>query len=263
MTVDYRANDPATGRTVVLTVPSAGTVDSPELLARFYREARAAGGLQHKNIIAIYDLGVDRGSPFITRELLEGSDLGQIVEREKQEGGQSAQSAIQFLNYIVQACEGLAYAHQHRVIHRNVRPESIFVTRDGRVKLTHFVNARLPEASSPISAGIVASTSDYMAPEQISGDRLDGKTDIWAVGCTIYEVLTYETPFHGESVNALMFAIMSQEPEPISKLRPDLPGKLDSVVRRTLRKDRSERYQKVEDLLADLEAVVHRIEAGG
>lgn len=265
MSVDYRANDPATGRTVVLTVPSAESTDSPDLLRRFYREARAAGGLQHPNIVAIYDLGVDRGSPFITRELLEGTDLGDIVEREKKEGGQSLQSAARMLHYIVDACRGLGYAHQRGVIHRDVRPRSIFVTKDGTAKLTHFVNARLPEASSPVSAGVQASTVDYtyMSPEQIRGDELGRGADIWAVGCTMYEILTYTKPFLDENVNATMFAIMSEEPRPISELRPDLPKELDAVLRRTLKKDRADRYQNMEELLADLEPLVRRMESAG
>ena len=149
MTVDYLAKDPATDRSVVLMVPSAEAIESPTLLARFYREARAAGALQHPNIVAIYDLGVDRGSPYIARELLEGSDLGQIVEREKQEGGQSLESAVKLLNYVIPACTALGFAHQNGTIHRDVRPGTIFVCNDGRVKLTDFVTpciARLPTA---------------------------------------------------------------------------------------------------------------------
>ncbi len=265
MSVDFRANDPATGREVVLTVPSADSIDSPNLLRRFYHEARAAGGLQHPNIVAIYDLGSDRGNPYIARELLQGEDLGQILEREKKAGVRSAQSAATMLGYIVQACRGLGYAHQRGIVHRHVRPSSIFVTRDGTVKLTHFVNARLQEASSPLSAGIMAGTTDYtyMSPEQIRGDRLGRSVDIWALGCTLYEILTYTTPFLDENVTATMFAIMSEEPDPISELRPDLPAELDAVLRRALKKDRSDRYQSMEELLADLEPVVRRMQAAG
>lgn len=258
MTVDYRANDPATGRTVVLTVPSPESADSPDLLARFYREARAAGALQHPNIVAIYDLGVDRGSPFIARELLEGADLEQLAEREKKDGAQSPQSAATMLNYIMQACRGLAHAHQHGVIHRDVRPGTIFVTTRGIVKVTNFALARLPHASSR-SSGVLVGTIDYMSPELICGDRVDGRADIWAVGCTLYEILTYATPFQGENLTSWMFAIMSQDPKPICELRPDLPAELDAVLRRALKKDRSERYRNMEKLLADLELVARRL----
>ena len=261
MTVDYRANDPATGRTVVLTVPSPESTESPELLARFYREARAAGALQHPNIVAIYDLGVDRGSPFIARELLEGADLEEIVEREKREGAQSPHSAATMLDYILQACRGLAYAHQHGVIHRDVRPGNIFVTNTGVAKLMHFALARLPDAHSPISAGVQVGTIDYMAPELICGDRVDGRADIWAIGCTLYEVLTYSKPFSGENLTQWMFAIMSQDPKPICELRPKLPAELDAVLRWALKKDRSDRYRTMEKLIADLEPIAQRLSA--
>ncbi len=262
MTVDYQANDPATGRTVVLTLPSPESTDSPELLARFYREARAAGALQHPNIVAIYDLGVDRGSPYIARELLEGENLEQILEREKAAGAPSVQPAATMLNYVLQVCQGLAYAHQHGVIHRDVRPGTIFVTSRGIAKLTNFALARLPDASSR-SSGVLVGTIEYMSPELICGDRVDGRADIWAVGCTLYEVLTYTKPFQGDNLTTWMFAIMSQEPKPIREFHPEFPAELDEVLRRALRKDRGERYKNMEKLIADLEPLVVRMQSSG
>ena len=259
MTVDYRADDPATGRAVVLTVPSPQSTDSPELLARFYREARAAGALQHPNIVAIYDLGVDRGSPYIARELLEGATLEQIIEREKAAGTRSVEAAATMLDYVVQACRGLGYAHEHGVIHRDVRPGTIFVTSRGIVKLTNFAQARLPDRYTR-SSGVLVGTVDYMSPELICGDRVDGRADIWAIGCTMYEVLTYAKPFQGDTMTTWMFSIMSQDPKPIGEVRPDLPAELDEVVRRALKKDRSERYKRAEKLIADLEPVVSRMQ---
>jgi len=264
MSVDYRANDPATNRTVVLTVPSSEVPDSPDLLKRFYREARAAGGLQHPNIVAIYDLGVYLGSPYIARELLEGSDLEEIVEKEKREGAQSPQTAAAMVNYVMQACKGLGYAHQKGILHRDVRPKSIFVTTNGTVKLTRFVNARLPEGMTPVSAGVQTGKLDYtyMAPEQVRGGRLDGGADIWALACTLYEVLTYVRPFLAESTKDMMFAIMSQEPKPVSELRPELPAELDEVMRRAMKKDRAERYHKMEEMMEDLERVAWQMPIG-
>lgn len=255
--------DPATDRNVALTVPSAESTDSPELLARFYREARAAGALQHPNIVAIYDLGVDRGAPYIAMELLEGEDLGQIAEREKKEGVQSPQSAAVLLNYIIQACQGLGYAHKHGVIHRDVRPGNIFVTNRGIVKVTHFALARLPHALSPISAGVQSGTIDYMSPEQMRGDRVDAGADIWAMGCTLYEILTYTKPFRAENDKEWMLAILTHEPKPIHELRPDLPAELDKVLRRALKKDRTARYRSMEALVAGLEPVVRRMQSAG
>jgi serine/threonine-protein kinase len=263
MSVDYQARDPATDRTIVLTVPSAEAVDSPNLLRRFYREARAAGSLKHPNIVAIYDLGVDRGNPYITRELLEGEDLWHILERKKKEGAPDRRSSVTLLDYVLQACRGLGYAHQQGIIHRDVRPGIIFVTSKGQVKLTQFVHARLPEAYSPVSDGHMGSSMDYMSPEQVRGDRLDRATDIWSMGCVMFELLTYTKPFQGATANAQMIAIMSQEPKPIGELRPDLPAGLDNVLRQALKKDRAERYRNMEDLVAELEPIVLRMEAAG
>ena len=263
MTVDYRANDPATGRTVVLTVPSEESAESPILLQRFYREARAAGSLQHPNIVAIYDLGVDRGNPFITRELLEGCDLGELAGREKEKEAQTPQASAKLLDYLLQACRALSYAHQRGVIHRDVRPQSIFVMNNGTAKLTNFVHARLPEAFTPVSAGIPTGTFDYMSPEQVRGGRVDAGGDIWAVGCTLYELLTYKKPFQTENVTAFMIAVMSQEPTPIHELRPDLPTELDDVLRRALKKDRTERYKSIDALVKDLERLVRQMQAAG
>ena len=262
MSVDYQVRDPATDRTIVLTVPSAEAIDSPNLLRRFYREARAAGSLKHPNIVSIYDLGVDRGNPYITRELLEGEDLWHILERKKKEGAQDLKTSATLLDYILQSCRGLGYAHQQGIFHRDVRPGIIFVTTKGEVKLTQFVHARLPEAFSPVSDGHSSGSMDYMSPEQVRGDRLDRSTDIWSIGCIMYEILTYKKPFQGENANAQIIAIMSQEPKAIQELRPDLPEKLDKVLRLALKKDRAERYRNMEDVVADLEPLVLRMQAG-
>ena len=196
-------------------------------------------------------------------ELLEGEHLGQIAEREKREGVQSPQSAATMLDYIIQASRGLAFAHQHGVIHRDVRPGNIFVTTRGVVKLTHFALARLPQALSPISAGVQSGSIDYMSPEQMRGDRVDAGTDIWAMGCTLYEVLTHTKPFHAESAKDWMLAILTQEPKPLRELRPDLPAELDKVLRRALKKERTSRYQRMDDLVADLEHVALKLQLPG
>src|SRR5208282_5165496 len=146
------------------------------------------------------------------------------------------------------------HAHEHGVIHRDVRPGTIFVTTRDTVKVTNFALARLPHASSR-SSGVLVGTIDYMSPELICGDRVDGRADIWAVGCTLYEVFTYSKPFQGENLTSWMFAIMSQEPKRIREFRTDLPAELDDVLLRALKKDRSERYRTMEQLLADLELV--------
>lgn len=263
MSVDYRAYDPVTDRRVVLTLPSMDSPDSPLVLRRFYREARAAGALKHRNIMAIYDLGVvDRGSPYITRELLEGEHLAQILARDKADGLKTVKSAATLLEYVVQACRGLGYAHSQGVVHRDVKPSCIFVTHDGTVKLTQFVHARLPEAFSPVTDGNPATSSDYLSPEQVRGDRVDRAADIWAIGCTMYEILTHTIPFRGADHKAQMIAIMSQTPESIRTQRPDVPEALEDVVFKALKQDRTLRYRNMEDVVADLAPIVLGMIAG-
>jgi serine/threonine-protein kinase len=259
--VEYRATDPATGRDVALKVPSGETNDSPVLLARFYREARAAGALQHPNIVRVYDLGVDRGAPYIAMELLEGENLEQIVEREKKEGGQGPESAAVLLNYMVQVCTGLAFAHQNGVLHRDVRPANIFVTTRGIAKLTDFAQARLPHAVTR-SSGMLAGDVGYASPEQISGAQVDGASDIWAVGCTLYEILTYTKPFQGSTMKEWMLSILSHEPTPFREMRPDLPPELDKVITKALKKDRPSRYREMGILVEDLERVFRKMMMG-
>jgi serine/threonine protein kinase len=254
MGIDYRGRDPFSGCPVEIKTFARNLAKTAGFLELFYREGRAAGALRHPNIIAVYEVGEDSGTPYIAQELLEGEDLAHIVGKE--EGGKNPLPASIKLNYIMQVCRALEYAHKRGIVHRDIKPGNIFVTTEGTVKLMHLGFARLPENSSP-SLGILIGTIDYMSPESIRGEKVDGRSDIWAVGGTMYEILTYTKPFRGENITAVMFAIVSQEPKGLRELRPDLPVELDNVIRRTLKKERAERYQSMAELLIDLEAV-HR-----
>ncbi|HMD31499.1 MAG TPA: protein kinase, partial [Candidatus Acidoferrales bacterium] len=259
MGVVYRGKDPFIGRTVAIKTITGNFTDNPDLLERFYREARAAGALQHPNIVTIYDMGEDSGTPYIAMELLEGDDLSHMVDKERDAGGQNALPASIKLNYIVQVCRALEYAHKRNIVHRDIKPGNIVVTHEGAVKVVDFGIARLTDTSST-SSGMLIGTIDYMSPEQIRGEKVDGRSDIWAVGVMMYEILTYTKPFMGGNITAVMFAIVSQEPKSIRDHRPDLPTELDDVVRRIFRKEPGERYQSMEELLNELEPVARKMQ---
>jgi len=259
MGVVYRGKDPFIGRTVAIKTITGNFTDNPDLLERFYREARAAGALQHPNIVTIYDMGEDNGTPYIAMELLEGDDLAHLVDKEREEGGQNPLPASIKLNYMVQVCRALEYAHKRNIVHRDIKPGNIVVTHEGTVKVVDFGIARLTDTSST-SSGMLIGTIDYMSPEQIRGEKVDGRSDIWAVGVMMYEVLTYTKPFLGGNITAVMFAIVSQEPKGLRELRPDLPVEVEDIMRRIFKKEPGERYQSMEELLSELEPVARRMQ---
>ena len=259
MGVVYRGKDPFIGRTVAIKTITGNFTDNPDLLERFYREARAAGALQHPNIVTIYDMGEDNGTPYIAMELLEGDDLSRIVDKEREEGQTPLPPSLK-LNYMVQVCRALEYAHKRNIVHRDIKPGNIVVTNEGTVKVVDFGIARLTDTSST-SSGMLIGTIDYMSPEQIRGEKVDGRSDIWAVGVMMYEILTYTKPYMGGNITAVMFAIVSQEPKSIRDLRPDLPPELDDVVRRIFKKEPGERYQNMEELLGELEPVARKMQS--
>src|SRR5271168_2770909 len=260
MGVVYRGKDPFIGRTVAIKTITGNFTDNPDLLERFYREARAAGALQHPNIVTIYDMGEDSGTPYIAMELLEGDDLSHMVDKERDAGGQNALPASIKLNYIVQVCRALEYAHKRNIVHRDIKPGNIVVTHEGAVKVVDFGIARLTDTSST-SSGMLIGTIDYMSPEQIRGEKVDGRSDIWAVGVMMYEILTYTKPFLGGNITAVMFAIVSQEPKSIRDLRPDLPPELEDVMRRIFKKEPGERYQNMDELLNELDPIARRMQS--
>src|SRR6201997_2323302 len=192
MGVVFKGRDPLIGRAVAVKTITAGVAENPALLERFYREARAAGGLQHPNIVTIYELAESRGAPFIAMEYLEGESLEKIIAR------RPALPLATRLGYVLQTCRALDYAHRRGVIHRDVKPANIVVTRDGVVKVVDFGIARLGNASQT-QTGVLLGTLAYMSPEQIRGEHFDARSDIWALGVVLYELITYQRPFSGEN----------------------------------------------------------------
>jgi serine/threonine protein kinase len=246
MGVVFKGRDPLIGRAVAVKTITSGVAQSADLLERFYREARAAGGLQHPNIVTIYELAESGGAPFIAMEYLEGESLEKIIARKP------PLPLATKLGYIVQTCRALDYAHRRGVIHRDVKPANIVVTRDGMVKVVDFGIARLGHTSNT-QTGMLLGTLAYMSPEQVRGQHADARCDIWAMGVVLYELITYQRPFTGENHAALLLSILQNEPPPIRQVVPECPVALERVISKCLRKDDKERYPSMEALLKDVE----------
>lgn len=248
MGVVFQARDPLIGRLVALKTITAGVAENPDLRERFYREAQAAGNMQHPNVVTIYDLGEADGTPYIAMEYLEGESLEQLIAR------RSPLPLAQKLGFMVQACRALDYAHGRGIVHRDIKPGNIMVTVEGIVKVVDFGIARLVDTSKT-QTGTLLGTLAYMSPQQIRGKHADERSDIWAIGVVMYELLSYRRPFSGENHAAVLLSIIGDEPPPINSVAADCPGELAAVVQRALRKEDAERYQSMDQVLIDLEPI--------
>jgi len=245
MSIVDLAEDPRIGRQVAIKLMSPEVAGDPEMLKRFYREAQAAGQLRHPNTVTIYDIDEDQGVPYIAMEFLEGEDLSKVIANKRDV------PVVAKLDYVIQACRGLHYAHQHGVVHRDIKPSNIVVLKDGLVKIVDFGIARLG-GGTMTRAGAVLGTMMYMSPEQISGKPVDARSDIFALGVILYELLTFRIPFEGPDIPAILYKILYEAPVPLAEHWPDCPEPLQHIVDKTLEKDREARYQSAEDLEIDL-----------
>ncbi|HEX6737850.1 MAG TPA: serine/threonine-protein kinase, partial [Vicinamibacteria bacterium] len=245
----YEAVDPTIRRKVAVKTMMPDQAQTPELRARFKREAQAAGGLRHRNIVTVYDLGEARGQPYIAMEYIEGTDLEKIIQ------GREPYSLEWKLDILRQVCEGLAYAHKNGIVHRDVKPANIRVTPDAEVKIMDFGIAHL-QSSNLTKSGLVLGTVHYMSPEQIEGLRVDHRADIFSVGAIAYELLAYRRPFDGESLTNVMYKIMHEAPDtgylPATAYSPGL----EQIVLKALERAADARYQSLEEMLADLVRLV-------
>jgi eukaryotic-like serine/threonine-protein kinase len=254
MGVVYRARDPIINRLVALKTITTGVADDPALLERFYREAQSAGGLQHPNIVTIYDMGEAGNLPYIAMELIEGENLEQVIAR------RATLPVTLKLVYATQACRALDYAHKRGIVHRDIKPGNIMVGKDGTVKVVDFGIARVLEASRT-QTGMLIGTFAYMSPEQYHGEHADERSDIWSFGVLLYELLCYERPFTGPTPASLMHNICEQNPKPLKHFVEDCPAELEIIMSRVLQKSPSERYQSMEDLLLELDPVRNKLQA--
>ena len=244
----YKARDPLIDRLVALKTITGGPTAQTNLLDRFYQEARSAGALQHPNIVTIYELGHEKNTPFIAMEYLEGESLDRIIDQKP------VLPLSVKLGYIVRVIDALAYAHQHNVVHRDVKPANIMVTKEGVVKVVDFGIARLTDMSMTQPNMMIGSRA-YMSPQLYKGERADPRSDIWALGVSLYELLAYRRPFTGDSEAELMFHIIYEKPEDLLSLSPECTEELVPIVNKMLEKRSEERFQSMEDVLHALEPI--------
>ena len=259
----YRARDSRLARDVALKILPASFAANAERLRRFEQEARAVASLNHPNIVALYDIGQDDDAPFLVSELLEGESLREVLTR----GVPSHRKAI---DYAVQIAHGLAAAHSKNIAHRDLKPDNIFVTREGRVKILDFGLAKSVERSAAQSqnamltmtaaapatdAGVVMGTAGYMSPEQVRGAGVDCRTDIFSFGAVLYEMLTGQRAFKRDTAPETMAAILNDDPPDLLESGRHIPPGLDRIVRHCLEKAPEQRFQSARDLAFDLESL--------
>ena len=245
MGVVYKARDPAIGRLVALKTLTPELLSDPELLRRFYREARSAGNLQHPNIVTIYDLGESEGRPYIAMEFVEGESLQKIIAR------QDPIPLALKLRIISQCCQGLDHAHKHGVIHRDIKPANILVKNDGTAKVVDFGIAHL-ESTTITKTGVFMGTVHYSSPEQLNDGRVDVRSDVWSIAVVLYEFLAYRRAFEGANFASLIAKVLNTDPEPLTRFCPEVPPALEALIFRCLRKNPDERPQSLDELLLDL-----------
>ena len=256
----YRARDTRLGRDVAVKVLPASFADDKTRLSRFRQEACAAGALNHPNILAIYDVGTDDSAPYVVSELLEGETLRQRM-------GGAALPQRKAIDYSQQIAHGLAAAHEKGIVHRDLKPENLFITRDGRVKILDFGLAKLaqpedgqvqtdiPTRRVDTDPGTVMGTVGYMSPEQVRGQAVDHRSDIFAFGAILYEMLTGKRAFHGGSAAETMSAILKEEPPDLAATGRSVAPPLERLVHHCLEKSPDERFQSARDLAFDLQSL--------
>lgn len=249
MGIVYHAFDPVVKRDVAIKFLSSLDTEETELISRFEREARLAGGLRHPNVVTIYDLGHWEGRPYIVMEYIVGRDLETVI-KEKQ-----PLSTEQRIEIILQICKGLDAAHQKGIIHRDIKPANVRIQDDNTVKIMDFGIARMG-TSQLTRSGYIIGTLQYMSPEQISGEQLDPRTDLFSTGVIAYELFTYLNPFSGGAAVDIMYRILNVKPKPIDNLPEDYGSELNQIILRAIEKNRDIRYQSAREMAQDLEEVL-------
>src|SRR5213595_3196827 len=263
----YLATDMTAGRKAALKLLPERFTGDAERLTRFEQEARALVGLNHPNILTIYEIGEDDSTHYIASELIEGETLRQRLMRGRIQVGEAVDIAIQ-------VASALAAAHQAGIVYRDIKPENIMLRPDGYVKVLDFGIAKLAEQEVPVTTqkdealllvetnlGSVLGTVRYMSPEQACGEHVDQSTDIWSLGVVLYEMLTGYAPFTGDTSQDVMFSILEKEPPPLMHYIARAPAELQQIISKTLRQDRGQRYRSAHELLNALKELRRKLEA--
>jgi Tol biopolymer transport system component len=267
----YRAKDTRLNRTVAVKVLSSEKMADPERKRRFVQEARAASALNHPNIVTIYDINTDNSVDFIAMEFVQGKTLDQIIPRK----GLRLNEA---LRYAIQMADALARAHAAGIVHRDLKPANVIVTDEGLVKVLDFGLAKLvePEESGQeaetmatkrdqgpsTEEGTILGTVAYMSPEQAEGKKVDARSDIFSFGAVLYEMVTGQRAFQGDSKMSTLAAILNKDPKPVSELAAGVPRDLEKIIHRCLRKDQGRRFHHMEDLKVELEELKEESDSG-
>src|SRR5689334_5182606 len=257
MGVVYKAVDPIIDRTVAIKTINLNLSrqELEEYEARFQQEIKAAGRLNHPNIVTIYDVGKTDQVAYMAMEFLEGNELKDIIA-----SGQLPTPA-QVVDIIAQVADGLWFAHQQDIVHRDVKPSNIMVLGGGIAKITDFGIARLPNSAVKTMTGLILGSPRYMSPEQVIGKTIDARSDIFSLGVVLYEALTGVAPFDGDNVNAIMYATVNTSPPPPSSHNRSVPAMLDLIVAKAMAKLLDDRYQSVKEFADDLREVRRQMDS--
>jgi predicted Ser/Thr protein kinase len=247
----YRARDTLLERDVALKVLHEHHHEDDEFVERFRREARAVARLSHPNIVTVIDRGDDQGRQFIVFEHVHGETLKDVVDR----GRLDVQAALEVT---IAVARGLAFAHAHGIVHRDVKPQNVLLNADGEAKVTDFGIARSLDVEGVTQSGTVLGTSNYIGPEQATGQSADVRTDVYSLGVVLFELLTGELPFEGDSFVAVAMQHVHESPPSLLERRSDVPARVAHAVDRALEKDPDDRFQSMDELIAELEACLEQ-----
>ena len=253
MATVYKAYDPAMDRSIAIKVPSAHLLQDPQFRTRFQGEARTIAKLEHPHILPVYDFGEEQGVPYLVMRYVDGGTLRDRLSR-------GVLPLDQALRLVAEVGDALAYAHGKGVIHRDVKPANVLLDHDGSALLTDFGIAKLVEQTMQLTQGVVLGTPQYMAPEQVTGKSVDARTDIYALGVVLYELLTGRRPFEGDTPFAVAFMHVTDPFPPPRQVNPALPEAAERIILKAMARDPADRYPSASDfarelhrLLADLE----------
>jgi serine/threonine protein kinase/Flp pilus assembly protein TadD len=253
MGIVYKAHDTKLDRDVALKFLPPHLDASEEDLSRFQQEAKAISALNHPHIETIYDVDEIDDQKYLVLEYIPGGTLKSKLKQLRSEDKTFSISEV--LDYGIQLAEGLGHAHRHQIIHRDVKTDNILLTEEGKVKLTDFGLAKLRGTVHKTKTGSTLGTVAYMSPEQIRGEEVDQRSDLWSLGVVLYELVTSHLPFPGEYEAAVTYGILNEDLPAVRSVRPEIPAGLEKIIDRCLEKDKTKRYQQTEEIIADLRAV--------